>query len=308
MVDSRPTILVIGEALMDVVRHHAGTPVEHVGGSPANVAVGLSRLDQEVRLATSLGDDARGHRIATHLRRHGVVVDRGGDNDASTSVAIANLDESGTATYTFDLHWEPGTVAIDERVGHIHTGSIAAVLLPGAQDVIDAIERGRGQATISYDPNVRPSIMGDLGVVRDQIEATIARSDIVKASADDLELLYPDIPIEDVLARWGGLGAALTVATRAGDGVTFRVTRTGETVTLPAPPTHVVDTVGAGDSFMAGLISGLAAAGFLGGPTARDALYTADAAAIQPAVERGARCGAITVSRAGAYAPSLDEL
>ncbi len=71
--------------------------------------------------------------------------------------------------------------------------------------------------------------------------------------------------IEDVLARWGGLGPALTVATRAADGVSFRLTSTGEFVTLAAPPTRVVDTVGAGDSFMAGLISGLASAGLIGG-------------------------------------------
>ena len=143
---------------------------------------------------------------------------------------------------------------------------------------------------------------------RAQIERVIRSADVVKASSDDLDLLYPGQAVEDVLAQWGDLGPALTVATLGAEGVTYRVTGTGEYVSVPAPDSPVVDTVGAGDSFMAGLISGLAVAGFLGGPTERAALQAADAAAVAAAIERGNRCGTITVSRAGAYAPSLDEL
>jgi fructokinase len=307
MPGSPSTFLLIGEALIDIVQRYAENPVEHVGGSPANVAVGLARLDNTVRFATCLGEDARGDRIRAHLRRRGVTVVTK-PTERHTSTAHAHLDASGAATYVFDLHWDPGTIAIAPDIGHLHTGSIGAVLAPGTTDVVAALRAGREQATISYDPNVRPSIMGDLDTVRVQMEEIIGLCDVVKASSDDLEILYPGMSIEDVLARWGSLGPALTVATRAADGVSFRLTSTGEFVTLAAPPTRVVDTVGAGDSFMAGLLSGLASAGLIGGAEARARLRQATIDEVTPAINRGGRCGAITVSHAGAYAPSLDEL
>ena len=161
MVASTTPFLVVGEALMDIVRRPGTAPVEHVGGSPANVAIGLARLGHKVLLATALGADARGDIVRSHLEGNGVTVDNGLDNGQPTSTAIATLDERGAATYEFDLHWEPGTVAIAEGTGHLHTGSIAAVIQPGAGDVVEAIERGRATATVSYDLNVRPSITSD---------------------------------------------------------------------------------------------------------------------------------------------------
>jgi len=299
--------LVIGEALIDIVARHAENPVEHVGGSPANVAVGLARLDNRVIFATCLGEDTRGDRIRKHLQARGVSVLDGGD-EHPTSTAQANIDAGGAATYVFDLHWDPGRIEIGPRVSHIHTGSIAAVLEPGGTAVVDALMRGRAQATISYDPNFRPSIMGDVAAATARIEEIIALSDVVKASSDDMALMYPDLSIEGVLKKWGDLGPAVTVATLAEAGVMYRITRTGEVSSRPAPPTHVVDTVGAGDSFMSGLISGLSTAGLIGGVDARGRLATAGPGQLDPAIERGALCGAMTVSRAGAYAPSLDEL
>ncbi len=307
MTGSASTFLLIGEALIDIVQRYAENPVEHVGGSPANVAVGLARLDNTVEFATCLGDDARGERIRSHLARRGVTI-ISKPSEHPTSTAQANIDETGAASYIFDIYWDPGVIEVGEETGHIHTGSIGAVLLPGTDDVVKALQSGREQATVSYDPNVRPTIMGEIDKVRKQIESIIGYSDVVKASSDDLELLYPDLTIEEVLTRWGTLGPSLTVATRAADGVSFRLTRTGEFVTLAAPPTRVVDTVGAGDSFMAGLLSGLSSAGLIGGTEARDQLHKATIADVTPAIQRGSRCGAITVSHAGAYAPSLDEL
>jgi fructokinase len=301
-------LLVVGEALVDVVTDASGESAEHVGGSPANVAVGLARLDHLVDFATWLGHDDRGERIAAHLRRHGVTVLPESFGPSPTSVAVATLDQTGAATYDFDLHWELPEIALPEGTGHVHTGSIATVLQPGAQSVTSVLRAVREQGTVSYDPNIRPSIMGDLDAVRHRVEELVALSDLVKASEDDLELLYPGESPEQVMARWVGLGAGLAVVTLGADGVVHRVASSEQGVRSPARVKGVVDTVGAGDSFMAGLVSGLVVAGLLGDPGAGRRLREATLEEVGPAIERGLATSGVTVGRAGAYAPSLDEL
>jgi fructokinase len=300
-------ILVIGEALIDRVRDADGDVVEHPGGSPANVAVGLARLDLPVDFATRLGPDARGTRIADHLTRHGVSLPSSTTGEQSTSVAEAHLDASGAAEYTFDLHWDLPHLDVPTGTAHVHTGSIAAILEPGADSVLAALQEAREQATVSYDPNIRPDIMGDLEAVRERVEELIALSDVVKASEDDLLLLYPGSPVSEVLRRWGALGPTLVVVTRGPDGVVFGLSTTGEVASAPTLAEGVVDTVGAGDSFMAGLLSGLSSAG-LTGLEGRKRLAEATLADVRPAIDRALACAAATVARAGAYAPSLDEL
>lgn len=301
-------LLVIGEALVDIVTDASGESAEHIGGSPANVAVGLARLDHTVDFATWLGDDERGDRIAGHLKRHGVHVLPASLGAERTSVAAATLDQGGAATYDFDLHWELPEVALLPGTTHVHTGSIATVLLPGAQSVTAALRAVREVGTVSYDPNIRPSIMGDLDAVRERVEELVGLSDVVKASEDDLDLLYPDQSPEQVMARWVGLGAGMTLVTLGGEGVVYRVASSDQTVAKAARVDRVVDTVGAGDSFMAGLVSGLVVAGLLGDPGARDRLRKATLEDVRPAVDRGLATSGVTVGKAGAYAPSLDEL
>jgi fructokinase len=303
-----PRLLVVGEALVDVVTDSSGESAEHVGGSPANVAVGLARLDHPVDFATWLGHDERGERIAAHLRRHGVNLTPESFGSSPTSVAVATLDPAGAATYDFDLHWELPEVTLPKGTGHVHTGSIATVLQPGAQSVTAVLHAVREQGTVSYDPNIRPSIMGDLDAVRRRVEELVGLSDVVKASEDDLELLYPGESPEQVMSRWVVLGAGLAVVTLGAEGVTYRVASDERCGLAPARVKGVVDTVGAGDSFMAGLVSGLVAAHLLGDPGARARLHEATLEGVRPAVERGLATSGVTVGRAGAYAPSLDEL
>jgi fructokinase len=140
------------------------------------------------------------------------------------------------------------------------------------------------------------------------VEQLVALSDVVKASEEDLALLYPATAREDVLAHWVTLGARLVVVTLGPHGVTYRVGGDDTVATAPTRARDVVDTVGAGDSFMAGLVSGLVCAGLLGDPRARDRLGRATLDDVQPAVDRGLATSGVTVGRAGAYAPSLDEL
>lgn len=302
-----PRILVIGEALIDIVHEVDGTSAEHVGGSPANVAIGLARLDHTVRLVTALGQDARGERIADQLRRHGVEVTGSSNTATATSTAQATFDADRNATYEFDLHWDPAPFTVDEGTTHVHAGSLATVLEPGASRTRAVLTSQRAAATLSYDPNIRPGIMGDLDEVRAGVEDLLPIIDVVKASSDDVGLLYPGRPAAEVIDHWLSLGPGLVVITRGGEGVTYRTT-SGNLVSLPAPAVTVVDTVGAGDSFMAGLISGLLGLGLLGGPTARAALGGATSEDVQHAVERGLATSAVTVGHPGAYAPSLDEL
>ncbi|QGN58189.1 PfkB family carbohydrate kinase [Nostocoides sp. HKS02] len=303
-----PRLLVIGEALVDIVTDAQGERSEHVGGSPANVAVGLARLDHLVDFASCLGRDERGERISAHLTRHGVHVLPESFGEAPTSTALAVLDHSGAATYEFDLHWDLPPIRLPEGTAHIHTGSIGTVLTPGAESVTSALQDVRAQGTVSYDPNIRPGIMGDLDAVRVRVEELVALSDVVKASEDDLALLYADQSPQDVMAHWVGLGAALTVVTLGADGVMFRVCGDETVKNAPTRAEQVVDTVGAGDSFMAGLVSGLVVVGLLGGPDARARLRAATLEDVEPAVSRGLSTSGVTVGKAGAYAPSLDEL
>ena len=300
--------LVIGESLIDIVHRPDGSTQEHVGGSPANVAVGLARLGHDATLATMIGDDERGARIASLLDREGVRLSAGSVHGRPTSVATSTLDATGVASYSFDLAWELNEVQSLEGLAHVHTGSIAATVEPGASVVLSTLQNARPRATISYDPNVRPSLMVDPQEVRAKIEQIIGLSDVVKASDEDVAWLYHGAPVSDALRLWGLLGPALVVVTRGDKGAVIGLSMAGELTSVDAPVVEVVDTVGAGDSFMAGLVSGLLDAGLLGGIQARERLRSASLADVRPAVDRALACAAITVARKGADPPHLGEL
>ncbi|MDQ7993737.1 MAG: carbohydrate kinase [Propionicimonas sp.] len=299
-------VMVVGEALIDIVIPRSGDPVEHVGGSPANVAIGLARLGHPTVLATRIGTDDRGRRIADLVASEGIDLADGATTATRTPTAAAHLDETGAASYEFDIEWRLDPELDPGAAGHLHTGSIAATLEPGGAAVLGLARRAREAATISYDPNARPSLMGDAVQVRGRIESLIATADVVKASDEDAAWLYPGTPLADVLRGWSALGPRLCALTRGGAGALVLVA--GEVHEVAVPAATVVDTVGAGDSFMAGLLSGLLDAGLLGGPRARRRLSVAGWDEVEPAVERALACAAITGSRAGANPPTRAEL
>lgn len=299
------TVLCVGEALIDVVHTVDGRVSEHVGGSPLNVAGGLSRLDHPTTLACWLADDDHGHLIREWLADHVVAMAPGSEGAPRTATAKATLDAAGQARYEFDLEWDLHPVDL-EGVVHVHTGSIAAVLAPGADKVFDVLQRAAAAgATISYDPNMRPALMGSPDQVRERVEQIVAISDVVKASDEDIAWLYPDEPLGQVLLRWSAMGAGLVVMTRGVEGAVFVH---GDDI-IPVPPRRVEvgDTVGAGDSFMAGLLSGLLDAGLLG--TGRgNVAATGDQSGIRAALVRAVQTSSLTVSREGAYAPTRTEI
>ena len=299
--------LVVGEALIDVVtrprrRRPSSTSAAARPTSPSAWPGSSTRSPSR----TCIGSDDRGALIAAHLEPEGVELAAGSRTDGPTSVAEATLDATGAATYDFDLDWEVASPVSVDGTTHVHTGSIAATLEPGATAVLDAVERARTGATVSYDPNARPSLMGEPQDVRAKIEQIIGLTDVVKASDEDVHWLYAGAAIPEVMRLWGRLGPTVVVVTRGGEGAVVAVN--GVVVSMAAPTVTVVDTVGAGDSFMAGLISGLLDAGLLGGTDARVALRAAGMNQVRPAVERALACAAVTVSRAGANPPRRDEI
>jgi fructokinase len=305
-------LTVIGEGLVDVVQRSSGIEA-HVGGSPLNVAVGLARLDHPVQFIGRYGRDAYGESVAAHLKASSVMLPQAPDG-LPTSVATALVDDDGAATYTFDLAWElPG---LAERLPFmlqgttlLHTGSIATMLAPGAADVLAAVEQSHPFATISFDPNCRPSIIPDADYARRQAEKFVILSDIVKASDEDLAWLYPGVDVLDSARRWlslgGAGGPAMVVVTRGASGP-WGITAAGE-AEFAASRVEVADTVGAGDSFMAALLSGVVDRGLAGAQNRADlrALPTEDLAAL---LAHATRAAAVTVSRAGANPPTRAEL
>lgn len=305
-------LTVMGEALVDIVTRDGATPRTHPGGSPLNVAVGLSRLGHATRFVGRYGNDEHGTVIDEHLRESGVELPVGPD-DSPTSVAESVLDDDGAPTYRFRLDWNldaakdqlPDLLAETDL---LHVGSIGAMLEPGASTVLEAVRQAAGHALISYDPNCRPTIIPDAGDARSWAESVVAVSDVVKASDEDLLWLYPHRTVEESARAWLDLGASLVVVTRGQLGP-WALTRATDPdgVRVAPPQVTVADTVGAGDALMAALLSGLVDRGLCGtgvGPELRE-LGEHD---LREILTRAAAAAAITVSRDGADTPTREDL
>ncbi len=231
------TVLVIGEALVDVV---GGVP--HPGGSPANVAVALGRQGVPVALATQLGDDEYGALVRAHLvASHVTVLAAPGRR---TSSATATLDESGAASYDFDIEWSPTFTELP-AADVVHVGSFSALSL-GDLPV-------EPSGVLSYDINIRPALMPESPQGR--VEELVSRATIVKASDEDLVWLYPDRSWDESAQALLTLGPEVVWVTRGGFGASA-FTVAGARIDVAAPVVQVVDTIGAGDTFSAGLIAG----------------------------------------------------
>ena len=294
--------LVIGEALIDIVEHpdtEEGT-TEHVGGSPLNVAVGLARLGRDVDLLTYIGDDERGRRIAEYVKASGARLVPGSVSAGRTPTAVATVADDGSATYRFDLDWQlSGTPPVAPPL-LVHTGSIAAVRGPGCLAVAALLDAYRVSASVTFDPNVRPSLIADRDQARERIEHLVERSDIVKVSDEDLRWIDPNHEPERTARTWLASGPAL-VALTSGDRGSAAFCAAGET-RVPAREAQVVDTVGAGDAFMVGLLDALWGQGLLGADRRAD-LSRIGLDALTAALQAASLSSALTVGRAGADLP-----
>ena len=322
-----PDVLAIGEALIDLIDEGAATalgahesgsadyrgadtadeggegPTEIPGGSPANVALTVARLGHRVDLETWIGDDARGRAILSNLADSGVRVTASSIGADRTSVATAIVDDLGQATYRFDLDWSPvGPLPVPAGTRVVHVGSIAAVLDPGRAIVFDAVRRARGRALVTVDPNVRPSIVGSRQDYMAWIGPVLACADVIKVSDEDLDWMRGASSRAAVIHGWLADGVSLVVLTGGRDGARAWAL-SGAEVHVPATPVDVVDTVGAGDSFMGGLIDAL-----VRGDWDASALAGIGVDDLEGLVRRGCEVADVTVSREGANPPWLHEI
>jgi fructokinase len=292
--------LVIGEALIDIVEREGTVTGEHVGGSPLNVAVGLARLGRGVDFLTHIGNDPRGRRIVDYVKHSGVQLVSGSMTAERTPTALATLDADGSAQYVFDIDWQlTGTPEVAPPLV-AHTGSIATVLEPGCRATAALLDAYHPSATVTFDPNVRPALIEDADIARGRIDRWIERCDVVKASDEDMRWIDPNHSPEQIAGMWLGLGPSIVTVTMGENGA-FAMCAAG-TVRVPALRVNVVDTVGAGDAFMAGLIDALWSLGLLGAER-RPQLARIGVDALTRVVQTAALSSALTVARAGADLP-----
>jgi fructokinase len=289
--------VVAGEALVDVVVPQAGRTEHAPGGSPLNVAVGLSRLGVETLLITRIGDDDYGRLVRSHVEASGVrLADGSVDPAVRTSTATAHLDERGAATYDFDLAWELPQRPLPDGATALHVGSIGAALRPGRDAVVRLVEEAAAEGLlVSYDPNMRPVFTPDPEQAWADVREVAAASRLVKMSDEDLHFLLPGSSAEDAARTLLGGRTEVVVVTHGGSGaVAFS---RAAAVEVPSRRSEVVDTVGAGDSFMAALLAAVVEEGL---DTAADPL--------RRQVEAAHEAAAVTVSRRGADPPRRTEL
>ena len=302
-------IVISGEALIDLIPDPAVDARYDavLGGSPYNVAIGLARLGARAAFVSRISNDANGEKLAAALAADGVDLALVARDSRPSPLAFVMRGTAQTGSrYSFYLDgsaydgpwpfpkpWPPG-------VKHLHVGSFSAVERHG-QAVVEAMDASRAQATVSFDPNIRPFVTPDREAVLGLVERQVRLASVVKASEEDLEWLYPGRQVEDTLKAWADAGPRFCVATLGGEGAIAYLG--AERLVIRPRRVEVVDTVGAGDSFMSSLLFAMERDGALG------------AAAPAPGREQlggwldfAASASSITCTRKGSNPPTLREV
>jgi fructokinase len=306
-------LAVVGENIIDLVplgdsgRDYRALP----GGSPANIAVAAARLGTPTALLARVSTDVFGERVRERLARDGVLGTHLVTADEPSSLAVVRFDAERRASYGFwldgtaDWQWSDDELGrpLGDGVRTVHVGSIAAYREPGASALLRMLQRVRGQVSVSLDPNIRTDVIGGAEFARVRTEELVRLADVVKASDEDLDILYPGEDHRTAARRLLAMGPALVVVTRGPDGA-LGVGRTAE-VEVPAPAIDLVDTVGAGDTFMGALLHALDNRDLLG-PASR--LADTDAATLREVLTTAAVAAALNCAREGADPPTRLEL
>lgn len=298
------SIWVCGEVLIDLIPGADGVRVPHVGGGPANTAKALARLGHDVQFIDGISTDEYGVAARKELMDDEVKLDLALTSDKPTCLAIVSLDANGgasykfkidgTATFDFDLKWLPDPSRYKPQV--LHIGTLVTVIQPGADVLYDWAMQVAEFAPIVFDPNIRPSVMGDHDLYEAAVEKWAALSSVIKVSDDDMAWLYPGQKYEDVAKRWINDGAALVVVTRGSNGI-IGFTADGA-VEVDGAKITVTDTVGAGDTVGAIIVEAMIEKGILA--------LTGDV--LKATLHRAAVAAGITCSRKGAQPPYKYEL
>ena len=297
------SIWVCGEVLIDLL---PGTPerIAVVGGGPANTAKALARLGHDVHFIDGISTDDYGVSARAELLADEVKLDLALTSDKPTCLAIVSLGADGgatyefkidgTATFDFGLNWLPDPSVHKPNV--LHIGTLVTIIEPGASVLYDWALQVAEFAPIVFDPNIRPSVMGDHDLYEAAVEKWAALSSVIKVSDDDMAWLYPGQKYEDVVQRWLNDGAALVVVTRGSNGI-IGFAQDGA-VEVDGAKITVADTVGAGDTVGAIIVEAMVEKGILA--------LTGDV--LKATLHRAAVAAGITCSRKGAQPPYKHEL
>jgi fructokinase len=300
-------IVVAGEALIDLIVRPDGQLVPVAGGGPYNTARAIGRLGVEVAWLGGLSHDHFGRLLEDGLAADGVSLALARRTDLPTTLAVAELDDDGGATYRFYVEGTSAPAVGAEVLAAglpwstraVHVGTLGLVLEPMATTLEALVAELPGDVLLMVDPNCRPSIIRDPDGFRVRIGRVLARADVVKVSVDDLAFLVPG-ELADESARWvAALGPRVVLITDGARPV--RAWIDGAVREVEAPAVTVVDTVGAGDTFGGAFLACLLAGG--GG---REAV--ADPAAVLRAVRFAVRASAMVCERPGADPPTLAQL
>jgi fructokinase len=293
------SIWVCGEVLIDIL---PTGPV--VGGGPANTAKALARLGYDVDFIDGISTDAYGVSARKELARDGVSLALALTSDKPTCTATVTLDTKGSASYsfvidgsaTFDFNtsWLPDPERLKPSV--LHIGTLATIIEPGASALFDwAIKVGEF-APIVFDPNIRPSVVGNREIYVSAVEKWVSISSVVKVSDDDIKWLYPDQSLDAVAHRWIDAGVSCVVITRGAKGLIGFTANGMEEV--DGVSVDVVDTVGAGDTVSAIVVEGII----------EHSVHGLEGQVLNAVLHKAAIAAAITCSRAGAMPPRTHEL
>jgi fructokinase len=304
--------VVCGEALWDLfaVEDPDGLRFDaRIGGSPFNVAVALARLGQKAALFTGISTDRLGDRLVAALKQETVETSLLVRNDRPGTLSLVDVGPDGVPAYAFygdgaadRLVTSADLPEFGPDVWGLHAGSYSIAVEPVGSSLLRLFERESGRRLLTLDPNVRLAVQPERGLWRERIERFVGYCDLAKVSDEDLGLIYPGATAREIASRWLEAGARLVVITRGSGGA--EAFRRGEQVAVPSLPVDVVDTVGAGDTFQAGLIAGLAERGVWSGP----ALGALDIEQVRSLLAFAGSAAALTCSKRGADPPRRSEL
>lgn len=307
-------ILCCGEALIDMIPAKTSDGAEafvpHCGGAIFNTSIALGRLGVETGLLTGLSDDMFGHQLADALKTSGVDTSYLIRSDRPTTLAFVRLVD-GNASYSFFDENSAGRMLMGHDMPHLasdvsalYFGGISLACEPGADAYASLLAREGERCAVMMDPNIRPAFIRDEAQYRARLDRMLALADIVKVSDEDLNWIIPGpSTLTEKVQGLRAKGVGIVILTRGGEGATGYLPA-GAEVTVPVSKVSVVDTVGAGDTFNAGVLAQLSARGQL----SKAGVRRLSPDLMAEAIAYGAKVAAITVSRAGANPPWISEL